>query len=241
MVGVVGANMLDLTGQRFGRLVCIKWESRKMTSRREIFWEVECDCGAVKWVKSQFLRSGHTVSCGCYKNDMVGKRSRTHGLSKTEEYKIYKGIKKRCYNTKHPAYENYGGRGITVSDEWLDPENGFLTFLRDMGERPSKRHSVERKNVNGNYCRENCYWADAHQQAFNRRVKSTNKSTGILGVSLTASGKYKVRITTNRGREYLGTFETIEKAIEVLQAAELKHWGMLRDRSTEKKGEYEEV
>ena len=238
MVGVVGANMHDLTGQKFGRLLCLRWESRQMTSRREIFWEVKCDCGTVKWVKSQLLKSGKTVSCGCYKNESAGNRLRTHGLSDTEEYKIYRGIKKRCYNIKDYAYENYGGRGIRMSDEWLDTWTGFLTFLEDMGEIPSKKHSVKRKNVNGNYCKENCCWADNQQQAFNQRVKSTNKSTGVLGVSLTVGGKYRVRVSTKEGRKYLGTFETIEKAIEVLQAAELEYWGMLRDRSEEKKGDY---
>ena len=88
MAGVVGANMHDLTGQRYGRLTCLRWESRHMTSRREIFWEVECDCGTVKWVKSQVLRSGKAMSCGCLKNEMAGARLRTHGLSNTDEYKI---------------------------------------------------------------------------------------------------------------------------------------------------------
>ena len=239
MVGVVGANMHDLTGQRYGRLTCLRWESRHMTSRREIFWEVECDCGTVKWVKSQVLRSGKAMSCGCLKNEMAGARLRTHGLSNTDEYKIYKGIKKRCYNIEAHAYENYGGRGIVMSDEWLDIKTGFLTFLEEMGKRPSKKHSVERKNVNGNYCKENCHWADMQQQAFNQRVKSSNKSTGVLGISLTPAGKYKVRVGTKEGRKYLGTFETIEKALEVLQSAEIEYWGMLRDRSTGKRGKYE--
>ena len=88
MAGVVGANMHDLTGQKFGRLLCLRWESRHMTSRREIFWEVECDCGTVKWVKSQVLRSGKAMSCGCLKNEMAGARLRTHGLSNTDQYKI---------------------------------------------------------------------------------------------------------------------------------------------------------
>lgn len=234
MVGVIGANMHDLTGQRFGRLVCLSWESRQMTSRREIFWEVVCDCGAVKWVKSQSLKNGKTVSCGCLKNEKAGDRIRTHGLSKSPEYHVYKGIKKRCYNSSSKSYEDYGGRGIEVCDRWLEPNGqGFLNFLEDMGERPSTEHSIERNNVNGNYSPDNCYWTTKSQQCFNQRVPKSNKSTGILGITLERNGKYKVRISTGNERLYLGVYTSLEEALKVLQKAELKYRGMVRDRSNE--------
>lgn len=133
-----------------------------------------CSCGSVSLVARGDLKSGTTKSCGCLGKEMAKEtciRMRTtHGMSHTSTYKIWKDIKKRCLNPKHSSYHNYGGRGITVCDRWLEPDGqGFLNFLADMGERPSPRHEVERKHVNGNYCPENCEWILLELQARNKR------------------------------------------------------------------------
>ncbi len=89
-----------------------------------------------------------------------------HGLSNTDTYKIWENMKQRCYNPKHTKYNSYGGRGVSMCDSW---KNSFLQFLFDMGFRPSKKHSVERINNNGNYCKENCRWATNVEQCSNMR------------------------------------------------------------------------
>lgn len=94
------------------------------------------------------------------------KRRVLHGKALTTEYTIWRGIKMRCLNPKNPAYKYYGGRGITICDEWVD---NFLKFLEDMGSRPSKYHSIDRRENNLGYSKDNCYWATKLEQSKNRK------------------------------------------------------------------------
>lgn len=113
-------------------------------------------------------------SCGCYQKKKVaetGHKNKTHGKSQTYEYYIFKTMKARCYNTNNSEYHNYGGRGITICERWLDKEKGFENFLEDMGNKPDGKYkySIERHNNAGNYEPENCYWATGTEQGRNRR------------------------------------------------------------------------
>lgn len=120
-------------------------------------------------------------SCGCYRKTQLSIRSITHGLSKTKEYAIWRSMKDRCYNPKVKRFPNYGGRGITVCDRWL---NSFENFLEDMGRRPSINHSIERNENNGNYEPSNCRWATRLEQANN---KTNNVSISFNGKTLNLS------------------------------------------------------
>lgn len=144
-------------------------------------------------------------------------KNRLLNMSNVSEYLIYHAMKQRCNNKSHKNYISYGGRGIKVCDRWLE---SFDNFMEDMGKRPSKHHSIEREDNDGNYEPGNCRWATMHEQSFNRRLSSRNKS-GIAGVSYFApTGKWRARITFNYRSTRLGSFDTKQEAIKARKQAE---------------------
>src|SRR3990167_1611264 len=136
--------MMDLTGRKFGRLSVLRFSVIKKRSS----WECRCECGSIRVVRQYNLLNGNSRSCGCLMKDTVwthGHTSRKTGI--TDEYRIWATMKQRCSNPKSNSYERYGGRGIKVCRRWVRFEN----FFTDMGKRPSKSHSIERKNNNKGY------------------------------------------------------------------------------------------
>lgn len=127
----------------------------------------KCYCGNEFEARPYKIETGHTNSCGCYGKEQTSKARKTHGMSTINEYKIWKGIKYRCYSETCPGYKYYGGRGITMCDRW---KNSFEAFYADMGPRP-KGLSIDRTNNDGDYEPSNCTWATRSQQVRNRRKK----------------------------------------------------------------------
>lgn len=148
----------NLVGLRFG-----KWEALRYEGGKDGLWECRCDCGHIALVRGGHLRSGASTQC---KSCATSAQLTTHGLSRTNTYRIYQGMLARCYNESRPEFKNYGGRGIQVCEHWRD---SFERFLDDMGERPSKRHLLERIDNDADYDKDNCCWATWDEQARNKR------------------------------------------------------------------------
>lgn len=151
-------NRKDLSGQVFGRLKVIEYSH---TKNKRAYWKCVCECGNLHIANGKYLSCGDTTSCGCSQSEyFVTKHKEASGL-KTKEYRTWRRIKNRCLNPHNNSYPIYGGRGITVCESWL---NSFEKFLSDMGRAPSPKHSIDRKNNDGNYEPGNCRWATARMQ-----------------------------------------------------------------------------
>lgn len=192
---------LDLTGRKYGQLTVIKEHGK---DHRGYTWLCKCDCGEENIIAvGDDLRSGHKTSCGCLRWQGTPK----HGLSDSAIRQAYYNMKKRCDHPKNKSYKNYGGRGITYCEKWKT----FKGFLDDMLESYEVGLSLDRIDVNGNYNKENCRWADKIVQANNTR---TNHIVEYKGEKLTIAElcrKYHVNYSLLNDRINEGW--EIEKAL----------------------------
>lgn len=135
-------------------------------------WDCLCDCGKIVSVRTDELKRGRTRSCGCLQRKITIERNYVHGKSNTRLYYVWQKIKKRCYNPNDKAYKDYGGRGITVCDEWCESFSAFEDWALNNGYDPAlsgTQCSIDRINNNEGYTPENCRWVDYSEQSKNRR------------------------------------------------------------------------
>lgn len=179
-----------------------------------------CDCGNVSVKVVSEVRTGRTKSCGCLKIKTLSDKNKKHGKSKTKQYSAWQSMIQRCTNPSSISYKYYGALGITVCDRWL---NSFEAFYEDMGERP-KGMSLDRIDVNGNYCPENCRWVIPNIQTYNQNQRCDNTS-GTSGVYFNANnGRWYAEITIKGKKVHLGSFLNIEDAIKVRKDSEIQYY-----------------
>jgi hypothetical protein len=162
----------DLTGKRFGKLTVISFDREK--TKRKAYWICKCECGNIKSVRSDSLQENKVLSCGCIKKeqDRINlTANHSHKMSKTRIYREWQGMKTRCYNKNNKRYNNYGGRGITVCDEWMNNFDNFFKWSLD--NNYSDDLTIDRKNNDGNYEPSNCRWV-------NNKIQCNNRNSNIV-------------------------------------------------------------
>lgn len=225
----MGRPKIDLTGQRYGRLTVLKEDKTTLKKARK--WLCICDCGKKVSIFHSSLQAGATKSCGCFRKEYQAKKQYKHGgcvnNTSTRLYKIWDGIKQRIDNPKTTGYQYYGGRGITLCNEWRD-FIAFKTWATASGYKNNL--SIDRINNNLGYYPENCRWATNITQGRNQS-KSIKNTSGFIGVSFHKDQKkWIASIRINGKRVHLGYFSSALKAAiqrdSYIQQNALQHYTM---------------
>ena len=171
------ANTEEYIGKKFGRLTIVEFSHKKQRysscgkkNGHDFYYKCKCDCGNETISRIADLKNGKASSCGCYRVERtkeINKKYETAEFWNTRLYRIYAGIKSRCFNIRNPRYIDYGARGITICDEW---KNDFMSFYDWSMKNGYKDYlTIDRIDVNGNYEPSNCRWCTVSDQSNNKR------------------------------------------------------------------------
>lgn len=190
-------NPNDIVGKKFNKLLVLELDHIKPhpnpTKGVFYYYKCQCECGNTTITRRERIIGGETKSCGC-----INKRTTTHGLSNTRLFRIWSGMKRRCYNPNDKRYKDWGGRGIKICQEWLD---SFLNFYKwATSNNYADNLTIDRIDVNGNYCPENCRWVKPNIQANNKRNNRIIEYQGQEYTLQQLSDKYNINRHTLLGR-----------------------------------------
>lgn len=203
---VIEISKSNLLNKRFGRLLVIE-ETNERSSIQTVIWKCKCDCGNITYVDTNRLTSGNTKSCGClsvesYRKPKIIKHGDCNSNSEFHRlYIIWKGMKSRCNNQNGQKYKDYGGRGISVCEEWNEYMN-FKDWALSNGYRSNL--TIDRIDVNGNYEPNNCRWSDAVTQMNNMRTNTHIEYNGVVHTIAELARKYNLKQNTLIRRLNLG-------------------------------------
>ena len=155
----------DMVGEEYGRLTVLSFDGVR---KGHYYWKCVCECGNEVVVDGGMLRSGNTKSCGCYQRERTSSANKTHGDTGERLFGIWMGMKDRCYNANCPGYRYYGGKGVTVFDGWRYDYPAFKSWSYANGYADSL--TIDRIDVNGSYCPDNCRWITLKEQQNNKTV-----------------------------------------------------------------------
>lgn len=203
-------NFIDMTGEKHDRLLVVSFYGKDEGNRSK--WLCKCDCGKECVVDGYRIRTGKTKSCGCLSVEKARERSTKHGMSSSRIYFIHNTMNERCFNPNATEYNNYGGRGIIVCDEWKG-RKGFEKFLEWSMENGYKDNlTIDRIDVNGNYEPNNCRWITQKEQCNNTRK---NKVLEYKGEKHTLTEWCEIlEIPYGRTKKRLNLGWSVEKAFE---------------------------
>jgi hypothetical protein len=165
----------DITGNTYGRLTVLSFDGYSDHKRPKPQWLCSCSCGNTISVVGAHLKNGNSSSCGCLRKEVSSEMATRHGMKFSRAYQIWQGIKRRVNNPNDDHYHRYGGRGITMCDEWL---TSFESFISDMGE-PPEGMSIDRIDNDGHYEPDNCRWATSAQQSRNNSRNVWLSANGV--------------------------------------------------------------